>query len=339
MMTMFLYRDILKKSLAITWTHKNLWFFGVFAALLGGVGQYAMSMSRSPEDWTTSVFSALAIFGQNVNGNIFAKLGHLFSVDPTTAIIFTSFLLIVIILSLFILWLAVVSQAGLVNNGAAIIKNGNSKTGVAIRDGLEKGIKKFWQVLGFNMIGTAVTYFLAALVGLPLVFLTATSDIRVFWLYTALFIVFIPLALIISFLIKYAINFSVVKDKKFVDSIVDAFRLFSKYWLISIEMALILFMIDFLFVFVIVLIVLVLAIPFIFIARILAVSLFVMIGMDNFLQFFMTAGLFLILFFVVWGGALITVFKTVAWTDIFVSLIEKKGNLAKLERMAAKLKK
>jgi len=205
---MFLYRDILKKSAGIAWSHKNLWFFGIFAALLGGVSQYTMTMSRSPEDWTTNIFSATAVlFGQNGNGNFFSNLLHLFKNDPNSAIILATFILILIIVSLFILWLAVVSQGGLINNGAAIIKGSVKKGGLPLRDGLEKGVKKFWPTLGLNLVGAALTCFFAALVGLPLVFLTSASGMNVFFLYVLLFVIFIPLALIISFLIKYSINF------------------------------------------------------------------------------------------------------------------------------------
>jgi hypothetical protein len=336
---MFLYRDILKKSVAITFSHKNLWFFGIFASLLGGIGQYSMSLSRSPEDWTTSIFSAAAVlFGQGGGGNFFSNLARLYSSDPVSATILAVFMLIVIVVSLFILWLAVVSQGGLINNAATIIKN-NRKDILPLREGMEKGIQKFWPLLGFNLVGVALTCFFAALVGLPIIFLTASSSAWVFLLYVVLFIIFIPLALIISFLVKYSVNYSVLKEKKFVDGLVDAFRLFIKYWLISIELALILFIIDFLFVFILGLILLVLAIPYVFFARVLSLAFFVTIGSANFFQFAIIAGLFLAVIIVVLGCAIITTFKTVAWTDIFISLVDKKGGLAKLERMAAGMRK
>jgi hypothetical protein len=330
----------LKKSLAITFSHKNLWFFGIFAALIGGVGQYTMSFSQSPEDWTANVFSAMALFfGQSANGDVFTNLVHLFKSDLVSALIFTSFILIVIVVSLFVLWLAVVSQGGLVNNGAILIKGNGKKEITPIRDGLNMGIKKFWPVLGFDVITAALTCFFAALVGLPLVFMSTVAGSSVFLIYVGLFIIFIPLALIFSFVTRYAINYSVIKQRKFVDAFLDAWRLFGKYWLVSIEMALILFMIDFLFVFVLILLILVLAIPYIFLVRILSLAFFVVMGTGGFSQIALTAGLFLALIVIVLGGAVITVFKTVAWTDIFINLVEKKGGLAKLERLAAGLKK
>jgi len=337
---MFLYRDVLKKSLAITFTHRNLWFLGIFAALLGGVSQYTMAMSRSPEDWTTSVFSAMAIFSrQNGHGDVFSNLAFLFQTNPAAAIIFSCFFLIIVIVALFILWLAVVCQGGLINNIAVVIKNNGKKESLPLRDGLEKGIEKFWSVLGFNLIGAALTCFFAALVGLPLVFLTAYSTANVFLLYILLFVIFIPLSLIISFLMKYSIIFSVVKGKKFVDSFVDACHLFGKYWLVSLEMALILFMVDFLCVFLLALIILIAAIPYVFVMRLLSLTFAIAAGTDNFFPFALNIGLFIAMIAVVMGGAIVTVFKTTVWTDIFINLVDKKGGLAKLERLASGMKK
>jgi hypothetical protein len=337
---MFLYRDILKKSLAITFTHRNLWFFGIFAALLGGVGQYTMAMSRSPEDWTTSIFSALAIFlGQNGNGDVFSNLFYLFQNNLPAAIIFSCFFLIIIIVTLFLFWLAIVCQGGLINNAAVIIKNNGRKEGAFLRDGLEKGIDKFWPVLGFNLIGACLTCFFAALAGLPLVFMTAYATVDVFLIYILLFVVFIPLALIISFLVKYSIIFSLVKGKKFVDSFIEACRLFDKYWLVSLETALLLFIIDFLGVFVLALLILILAIPYVFVMRLLSLTFLVVVGAGGFFPFALYIGLFLALIAVVLGGAIVTVFQTVAWTDVFINLVDKKGGMAKLERLASGLKK
>jgi hypothetical protein len=39
------------------------------------------------------------------------------------------------------------------------------------------------------------------------------------------------------------------------------------------------------------------------------------------------------------GAAMVTTFKTTVWTDVFINLVEKKGGTAKLERLAAGLKK
>jgi hypothetical protein len=338
---MFLYREILKKSLKITWDYKQLWFFGIFAALLSGVGRYSMSMSRMPEDWGGSVFSVLAItFDRSFRaGNVFSGIASFFQRDPASALIFIFFALIVAAVFLFIFWLAVVSQAGLINNAGKIIKGAGKRESAGIKEGFSAGVKNFWTVAAYNLIAAALTSFFAVLVGMPLVYLTAQSGFSVFLLYILLFLVFIPLALIISFLAKYAVCFTVLKGRGFVDSFAEACRLFGRNWIISIEMALILFVIDFLFVMVVGLVLMVLAIPYIFAAQVLSVGFFVAIGVAGFSQWAIMGGLLLALLAIIFAGAIITCFKTVAWTDIFTELVDKKGGLAKIVRLVESFKK
>jgi hypothetical protein len=338
---MFLYRDILKKSLSVTLGNKNLWFFGVFAALLTGVGRYSMSFSRVPEDWNSNFFSTLAVFYHQSGsvGNAFINLANVFKRDPIFATIFLSFLLILVLVMVFLLWLAIISQGGLINNAAKIIKSNGKKEGATIQEGIAAGVKNFWPVLGYNLLTVALTCFFAVLVGLPLIFMTVQSDASVYLLYMLLFILFVPLALIVSFLTKYAICFSVIKGQKFVDSFVEACLLFSQNWLISLEMALILFIIDFLFVVAMGMAFLILAIPYLFVARILSLGLFILIGADIFFPVAMIIGLILALGGVILAGAVITCFETVAWTELFINLVDKKGGLSKVVRLAEHFKK
>lgn len=333
---MFLYRDILKRSLKITWDHKYLWFFGLFASLLAGTGRFNVSFSQAPEDWNRNLFSGLAVFFNDgvLKGNFFRGIREYYQQDPVAASIFIVFFLVVVVLGLFLLWLAVVSQAGLNSDAAKIIKSGDKGEKTTIGSGLEVGAKKFWPVLGFNLIAIFFVCLFSALAGLPLVFMPARPDFDLMLLYTLLFILFIPLALIISFLGKYAVCFSVIKGKKFVDSIIDAINLFGKNWLISIEMALILFFIDFIAVFIVGLALLVLAVPYFFAAMAIA-----MVFSPGIFWLSVVLALSLACLFVVLAGSILTTFHMVAWTDIFINLVDKKGSLAKIIRLAEGMKK
>lgn len=333
---MFSYRDILKRALAIIWRHKNLWFFGLFASLLAGVGRYQMSFSRLPEAWDSTIFSGLSVFVKQgiLEGGLLSGLALLFRQDPVAASIFVVFFLIIIVLSLFLLWLAVVSQAGLINNSGKIIKQNGKAGSVAIKEGIEAGVKNFWPVLAYNIIGACLGCLFAVLVGLPLVYITDSSDVSVSVLYFLLFILFIPLALIVSFLVKYAVCFRVLKGKKFVDSIVEAIKLFSKNWIISIEMALILFLVDVAAVLAVGLTISILAIPYLFTAlvfsAVFAIELF---------RPLLSLGGWLAIIFVILAGSVTTAFKITAWTDVFSHLVDKKGSLAKIVRLAEGMKK
>lgn len=330
---MFLYRDILKKTWKVTWGHKYLWIFGFFAALLSGIGRYNVSFSRSPESWNSSAFASLSnLIGEGLfTGKFFSSMAEYFKQDATFASIYLVFLIVVLFFSLLFLWLAVVSQGGLINNAVKIIKTGKK---VSLKEGFSVGNRNFWQVLGINLITAALMSFFAALVGLPLLYAIAYYNPVVSLLYFLLFLLFIPLALIISFLGKYAICYKIIKKKSFVDSIVEAINLFSKNWIISIEMSLILFLIDIAAIFGGALIILSLSVPYRFLAIAAALTISPVI-------YWIAIGIGLVLaivFIVILGSALVT-FKTIAWSDMFVSLVDKKGNLPKIVRLISKKKK
>ncbi|MFA5248290.1 MAG: hypothetical protein WC415_03520 [Patescibacteria group bacterium] len=333
---MFLYRDILKKSWKITWGHKYLWFFGLFAALLTGIGRYNVSFSQSAENWNSSLFAGLSNIANSglLAGNFFSSLLLHFRQDPLAATTYLIFLLTILIISFLLLWLAVVSQGGLINNASKIIKANGKNGKTTIKEGLFHGNKNFWQILGINLIAAAFTSFFAALVGLPLLYAGVRSNPVLALLYVLLFILFIPLALIISFLGKYAVCYKVIKGKSFVDSVVEAINLFGKNWLISIEMSLLLFMVDVLAIFSGALIILSLSVPYRFIA--VVAGLIIAPGISLLI---IAVGLALALIFVIFAGAALVTFKTIAWTDMFISLNDKKGNLSKIIRLATNLRK
>jgi hypothetical protein len=83
----------------------------------------------------------------------------------------------------------------------------------------------------------------------------------------------------------------------------------------------------------------VLAIPYLFVSSIISLTLFSAIGFDGFFQWSIMAGVLLAIVGIVATGAAVTCYKMVVWTDMFVHLADKKGGLAKLERLAAGLKK
>ena len=333
---MFLYRDILKRSAKITWDHKYLWFFGLFASLLAGTGRFNLSFSQSPEDWNGNIFGNVANFFNKaiVNGSFFSGLGSYYRQDPVAASIFSVFFLVVLVLFLFLLWMAIVSQAGLNADAAKIIKSGDKNEKATIGTGMSVGASKFWPVLGFNLVSLVLVLLFSAIAGLPLVFMSARPAIDMMLMYVLLFILFIPLALMVSFLGKYAVCFSVIKGKKFVDSIIEAIRLFEKNWLISLEMALILFFVDFMAIFVVGLALLVLAVPYFFAA--MAIS---MVFSGAIFWLAVIFGFCLAIIIVVIAGSMLTTFHMVAWTDIFLNLVDKKGSLAKIVRLAEGMKK
>jgi len=324
---MFLYRNILKQGLIITWQNKYLWFFGFFVALLGNGGIYEIIFKALRGETSQDLFVGLRNFVAILfsSDNLLANIVSLFKNDPANMIILLGTSLIMLIVFIFIIWMIMVSQAAIINNSANIINKNNKSLGV--KDSITIGRNYFWPVLGLNAVVKIVIGLIFLLIGWSVIINDANL------VYVILFIVLIPIAIIISFIIKYAIGYVVIKGKNFIDSITAAWRLFIKNWLVSIEMAFILFFINFLVGLGILLLTIVLSIPLIF----LIYLFYVVLSLSGFWLMISLAFIVLLLIVVISGSALAT-FQTVSWTGLYLELINQ-GGTSKISRWVDKLKK
>lgn len=328
---MLLYRNILKGAIKNTWRHKYLWFFGLFAALLGNGGEYEILIRGLTGDSQQSFFPGLKTIAATGVFSIetLSNIGQLFIKEPFTIIMMLLVGLIILILFGFLVWLTIVSQAGLVNNAALII--GNKKNN--FQDGINAGIRNFWPVFGLNIIIKIVVFLVFLLISLPLI-LTAT---RVGWqvvslTYGIFFIIFIPLAIALSFIIKYAIAYVVIKRVNFIEAIKSGWQLFIKNWLVSLEMAIILFLINLVIGLILVLVFLILAVPFTFLAMLFY-------KFASLLGFWLVIVFAVFLFFaaIVLVGSVLSTFQISAWTGLFIELVGK-GGVSKINRIMGKIK-
>ncbi|MBI4812596.1 hypothetical protein HY798_04155 [Candidatus Falkowbacteria bacterium] len=328
---MSLYRKILAQAWKITWRYKYLWFFGLFAALLGNGGEYEM-LARGFNGETDG--AVLPAWQQLADTGVFQartinNIGSIMKDDPFALIMLTAIGLVILLLLCFLVWLAVVSQAALVNN--ASVYAGDKKSD--FKSGLASGIKNFWPVLGLNAASKLIIYLAFLSVGLPIAAAAARSaNVSVNLLYIAAFIILVAVALAVSFIIKYAIAYTVIKGSNFMGAVRSGWQLFVKNWLISIEMAFILFFINFLVGLALVLIILILAVPFLF-AALMLYKLFYLTG------FWAVAVLALILFLaiIILGGAILATFQISSWTGLFMELVNK-GGVAKIVRLVEEWK-
>lgn len=323
---MTLYRNILSQALKTTWKHKYLWFFGLFAALLGNGGELEFIFRRFDGTIEQGLFPGLE---RILTTGVFSKaammnIGTLASKDPLSFFLVLSVLFVILVLVGFLIWLTITSQAALVNN-TALARIGKKHD---IKKGLSKGIKNFIPVFGLNLFIKALIYFAFIILSLPILisagknFLAAST-----FMFVLSFIVFIPVAIVLSFIIKYAIAFTVIKGTGFFESIKLGWQLFLKNWLISLEMAFILFFINVLVGIALVLVLLVFAVPFIFLAL-----LFTKLGFYfNFWTIIVLAIIIYILAIVI-VGAMLATFQIASWTGLFLELISK-GGVSKLTRV------
>ena len=331
---MSLYRNILKQALNITWRYKYLWLFGLFASLLGSGGEYKIINNISSGNTGKNVLPNFASLSETgvFNKETLNNLVQLFKTDMTSMIIILAVGLIVLAIAAVLIWLMIISQATLVNDSGAIINGKKKKNN--IKASFIAGKKKFWPVLGLNIIIKIVIGLIFILISLPII-LAATKAISslAVYSYIILFILFIPIAITLSFITKYAIAYVVIKGQTAIESIKSGWELFTKNWLVSIEMAFIIFFINFLISLGTILLIFTLATPFIFLALVLS-------QLTTFMAFSLTIITMKIIFFaiIILSGTLLTTFQTVAWTDLFLKLINKGGK-SKIIRLVEKLKK
>jgi hypothetical protein len=327
---MFQYRNILKQAVLISWRHKYLWFFGLFATLLGGGGEYEIISKGLSGDTAQTIFPNFSRLAETgiFRWETFSNFGAIFKANPGSAIILLVMTAIIIILSIFLIWLMIVSQTALVNNSSEIINRGKNSLG--IKDGVVSGIKNFWPVFGLNIMMKIIISLAFALISLPIILSKAPA---INYLYILLFIILIPAAIIFAFIIKYAVAYVVIKNDNFINSMKNGWKLFTQNWLVSVEMAFILFFINFLAGLIIILSILILVVPFLF----LAIILYKLASVIGFWLIIMI-GMAVLLCIVVLGGAALTTFQTVSWTGLFLELINR-GGTSKIIRIAENWKK
>jgi len=321
---MSLYRHILKRAIKATWKFKYFLFFGLFATFFASTGVFNMILTLISGNVSESLLPFFGNLFQFINPGNFDNLALIALNQPINLIIILTLFLSFIFLLVILIWISVVSQAALVNSAAMEV----SEKKHDFKSALNSGIDNFIPVFLLNII--IKTFFYTGLFILSSSFVAKFfSEATVFsgFSFTFLFVLFVCIIVIISFVVNYSIAYIVLKGKKLKEAILAGFNLFKNNWLISVEMALLLFVVDFfvsiigLFVFTVVI-----KIPFDFMAIV-----------SGSFGIFVT-GSMLIALSVAFVGAVLTAFRISAWTDLFM-VLTSQGATPKLLRITESFKK
>lgn len=239
---MSLYRETLGTSWTITRRYPWLWFFGLFAALANNAGEYDIVSKNY--DFLMRLQTNLIAWRDYVNSGaisrFFTNLGTFLSND------FLNFLLIVVALLLMaaaIVWIIVVSQNALIASAAAA---GQKKDHVTFLDGFWVSSSLFRPVFLVNVLAYAVVYVpLIVLGAIPAwLFLRTGSSTALLFASILAFTFLIPINIVASFLTKFATAYIIVRNYKLKQAIGAALALFAKNWLVSLEIAFLIFIIN-----------------------------------------------------------------------------------------------
>ncbi len=318
------YRPILKQALGIVIHNKFLWVLGFFAAFLNMGGVYDVLW----RGWNF-IITRTTMLSTRFTAFSLEESGWSLSYQSSP------WLLILILVALTVLcvgfiFLAVSAQGGLV---FATKKLSGLKGKVGLKAAWKEGIKKFWHLFGFNLLGRMLVFVLLFLSAVP-VFLCIGGSGKLGYIFSLIsFLVFVPLALVVSFTIIYGLNHIVLKRADIRDAFHESITLFKKFWLESLEFALIILGVN---------VLLALALAFIFIFLFLP---FLILGTGLYLLFgavglWVNVVLFILIclaIFVV-AGSIFGAFQTVVWT-LFYLKISRGIMFAKIARLLAVFKR
>lgn len=307
MATSFFRQGILKKSWQTTWSNKTLWFFGLFAAILSFGEEYDV-LTRNGDilDSVPRRFEQLQAFNQfgylhDLWDNIIATFRN--DVAGTLFVVFTWLFFLVAVA-----WLVIIAQAALIE-GARRSDAGKS---LNLLEGFDTGMANFWQIFKLNVIMKILVYGPLLLVAIPLAVGFVKTGAQGFVLATMFWTFFIlfPLVTIIAFVTKFAASYIVIKKYPTRQAIAAGWGLFFKNWLVTIELAILLIIINFLVIYMVV------------------STLFVSMNFPNLNAFSWTFVIVLLAFLFAW----LTTFQFSSWTMLFLRLEEGEAP-SKLKRI------
>ncbi len=315
-----LYRDLIRGAWEITWHHKGLWILGFFAALLGNGGAIDIIARASQDLAGAGPFSNLV---DTFNASL--MLFRIGTTGEQAAILLTG-ILIAAMTALMIV-LSISSAAGIM----VAAKKAVSRRTVSLREALATGAEHFWPLFLVQIVGRALVVLLlvmTASASLSAARATVTGNIA----YLIVFVLFAFSVLIVAFLTNMTNAGVVLQSLSVSGALANAWRLLSKHWLVSLEMILLLFLLNITAVVGIVLAILVLAIPFFLLF--LSASV-----LGSSLGFFVVLFLALVTVFALVAvvGSMLSTFQFSAWTLLYLRL-SQRGAVSKLERIVRALR-
>ncbi|MBI2099290.1 hypothetical protein HYT45_02645 [Candidatus Uhrbacteria bacterium] len=323
-----IYRVCLLQAWAVVSKNKFLWVLGFFASFLSGVGVYDVLIRGARGAISRGAFDASFYPLDSLGFKIVSVPAALLSVGGPLPFIIPAFLIVAFIIALLI-WLSAASIAGSMHATAKIIKGKR----VDLRDSFAAGVTHFWPVAGVSVATKLLTSALLSGLSYPVFLAVKDSGAPTTALYIALFLILVPAALTVSFLGLFASAGVVTEKQKLFPAIGIAWKQFSRHWLVSIEMALLLLGLGALVAVSALLFALVASVPFV----VLAVVAGLFAGKAGASFVFMVALLLMLAFIVVVASGY-TAFQIAAWTILYLRFVEK-GAVAKIIRLFSILPK
>lgn len=229
------YRHILADAWRTVRANKALWLLGFFVSFLGNGGVYELLVQGTGRLGLREDFGRFASLGLLPG---WAKLSTtLEGLNAGNVVVVLLVALTAIALTLLAFWVVISAQGGLIVG----VRDGARERKTTFGSLFAAGNEMFAPLFALNVLSRlAVLAFFYLLLALTVLYL-ADANIWSVLAYLSGFIFLIPITLIIGFVTLYAACYIALQRLSFVAAIESAIALFRKYWLISVETALILF--------------------------------------------------------------------------------------------------
>ncbi len=233
------YRQTIVHAWNVVWENKILWILGLLSVFLGQLGFsdiFGKIWSVFDDSLTKGGVALVPLLKLNFTGGIWSALGLVWLSVICVAVIFL------------VIFLAAASQGTLISYAADWFKNGKHQT---LAKPWNKSIKNFWSILLVNVARQALLFLL--LLGFVLIadyFFVSRTPLEGF-VFAASAVLVLLASLVFSALSIYTLCYVVIDGKGILVSIKKAWALFSEHLLVSLEVGVLLMLLNFLLVLVI----------------------------------------------------------------------------------------
>lgn len=329
---MSLYKNVFKDSLRLSWKNKYFWLLGVFTIFFSTSVEIDMFDNFFGPN-REYLYNYKTILENNlIKGGFINALRNWLQVDAGSFYRMLSFALIFLLVFVILLLASSVAQIIITSHSASLIKLGNPSLKNPKKFGLLDSLRKSKeQIVPISVLNLALKLMVnLALVAISLPMIISQST-NINWVYVLLFIVLFPATIVVAFISRYIASYIIVQGQSFKQAFKKGFILFKDNWLVSVEMSLMLFLVNVFGSLGIIFIILAIANPLWFIG--ILVNQYLYKG-----GFYIILAISYIIFFILFalGASLLSIFNITSWTGLFLKL-DKTGGESKLVRVFSDL--
>lgn len=314
------YTQAVQMAWKLTWSRKRLWILGLLAGLVGSGGsfEFVFNYFSALDGKSEELSDVVGLFVATFTGNA----------DFIWGAAAASFASLVVIAA--IILIAISGQGGLIKAVSVAEKSG---TKLNIAQLVRGGKKHLAPLFAINFVKALLIALLLYVTQWSVLLLSESAGAWAAALLVLMSIVVLVLGLSVSFLAIYSACYVMLAEKKFKEAVLDSWALFRSHWMVSLEMAVVVFLVGLLMVVVALGGLMAVGAP-----AFLALAIGAISGSSAFVGFALASSFVVAVLWLMLVGAIYTTFAVSAWTILFMQMRDR-GLSSKMKAWLRKLLK